>query len=115
MDCFCGGGGSAEGVRRAGGSSHGIDLEDQPAFRRRFGSDAFTLGDALVLSKVSELRDRVRAIGVIGGQRCRFTVHTLASGQRRTDVVNTWAKTGVQTPWTPAHKEVFKQCSNSVS
>jgi hypothetical protein len=49
------------------------------------------------------------------GQGSRLNVHTLASGQTRTGVVNTWPKTGVQTPWTPAQKEAFKQCSNTVS
>ena len=39
---FCGGGGSSEGCRRAGGASHGIDLYDQPDYVRRFGADVFT-------------------------------------------------------------------------
>ena len=47
-------------------------------------------------------------------QGSRFNVHTLASGQTRGFVLNTWPKTGVHTPCTLAHKGVFKQCSDTV-
>ena len=38
---FCGGGGSSEGCRRAGGASHGIDLYAQPDYVRRFGVEVW--------------------------------------------------------------------------
>ena len=43
---FCGGGGSDEGIRRAGASSHGVDLENQPDYAASFGREHFTQGDA---------------------------------------------------------------------
>merc|ERR1712091_466954 len=42
VDDFCGGGGSSDGVRRAGGASFGIDAEAQSDFVRRFGVSSFT-------------------------------------------------------------------------
>ena len=47
-------------------------------------------------------------------QGCRFNVNTLASGQTRGFVLNTWPKTGVHTPSTPALNVVFTQCAHSV-
>ena len=59
LHAFCGGGGSTEGERRAGGSgSHGIDIEDQPGYVDRFGAESFTQADALSWSKVTRVRDR---------------------------------------------------------
>ena len=52
VDLFCGGGGCSEGARRAGFSVHGVDVEEQPDFVRRFGDDAFTLSDALLPDEV---------------------------------------------------------------
>ena len=50
----------------------------------------------------------------LGRQGAWFNVDTLASGQTRGFVLNTWPKTGVDTPCTPAHNGVFTQCSHSV-
>ena len=55
---FCGGGGSDEGVRRAGGTSAGFDQEEQPEFRRRFGDSSFSCGDGVSLDEWTR-RDRV--------------------------------------------------------
>ena len=56
LHAFCGGGGSTEGERRAGGSgSHGIDIEDQPGYTDRFGVESFTQADALSWSKVTRV------------------------------------------------------------
>ena len=49
-----------------------------------------------------------------GAQGCRFTVHALASDHPGSSVVNTWAKSGVQTGCTPGPVGVFKQCSRGV-
>jgi hypothetical protein len=63
VDVFCGGGGSSEGVRRAGGASHGIDVEAQPDFVRRFGSTSFSIGDGTSWADVGGVGRRVRAFG----------------------------------------------------
>ena len=55
---FCGHGGLAEGVRRAGGASHGVDRVAQPAYSRRFGSETFSEGDPTSVSELSDLRKR---------------------------------------------------------
>ena len=59
VDLFCGGGGCSEGARRAGFSVHGVDVEEQPDFVRRFGDDAFTLSDALLPDEVRRACARV--------------------------------------------------------
>ena len=56
VDDFCGGGGSSEGVRRAGGASIGLDLEEQADFVRRFGSTSFVRGDGVAWADVSWAR-----------------------------------------------------------
>ena len=69
---FCGGGGSSEGTRRAGGASHGLDLFDQPDYRRRFGDDSFTRCDGTSWASVKALKARTGAFGQIGGPPCKF-------------------------------------------
>ena len=58
FDDFCGGGAVSEGVRRAGGVTYGIDIEEQPAFRTRFSPECFTLGDGVDWSLVRRLQKR---------------------------------------------------------
>ena len=58
VDAFCGGGGSSDGVRRAGGASLGLDAAEQPDFERRFGSTSFVEGDATSWSDVAAVRIR---------------------------------------------------------
>ena len=71
LQSFCGGGGSTEGVRRAGGASHGIDDVYQPDHVRRFGEGSFTVGDATSRVLVDRLRKEHRAFGVVGGPPCK--------------------------------------------
>ena len=79
LDLFCGGGGSSEGVRRAGGASMGVDDSDQPSFRAKFGSSCFTLGDALDLERLRGLVRRLRPIGIIASPPCEgFSTATFA-------------------------------------
>ena len=69
---FCGGGGSSEGCRRAGGASHGIDLYSQPDYVRRFGPDCFTAADGMSWAEIKRLKERHRADFMIGGPPCKF-------------------------------------------
>lgn len=69
---FCGGGGSSEGCRRAGGASHGVDAYEQEDYCRRFGEETFTLADGMSWSTVKKLRDRHRAAFIMGGPPCKF-------------------------------------------
>lgn len=62
LELFCGGGGKSEGVRRAGGASHGVDLRDQPSFRRRFGDQCFSMTDA---TSAVEMRRRAKKMGIV--------------------------------------------------
>ena len=79
LDLFCGGGGSSEGVRRAGAVSMGVDSTDQPHFTARFGGQWFTLGDALDLERLRGLVRRLRPIGVIASPPCEgFSTATFA-------------------------------------
>ena len=72
VDVFCGGGGSSEGVRRAGGASLGIDVEAQPDFVRRFGSMSFSIGDGTSWADVGGVGRRVRAFGAGASPPCKF-------------------------------------------
>ena len=64
VDGFCGAGGVAEGMRRAGGRSLGMDLHEQPDYVRRFGEAAFWKTDA---SSATEMRAAKRHADAIGG------------------------------------------------
>ena len=72
VDAFCGGGGSSEGVRRAGGASHGVDLEAQADFVRRFGSTSFTQADGVAWADVAEVKRRARAFAAAASPPCKF-------------------------------------------
>ena len=63
VDAFCGGGGSSDGVRRAGGASFGIDSAEQSDFMRRFGSTSFERGDATSWADMASAKRRARAVG----------------------------------------------------
>ena len=77
VDLFCGGGGCSEGARRAGFSVHGVDVEEQPDFVRRFGDDAFTLSDALLPDEVRRACARVSAIGLGASPPCKSYATTV--------------------------------------
>ena len=84
VDAFCGGGGSSEGVRRAGGASHGIDVEAQPDFVRRFGSTSFSIGDGTSWADVGGVGRRVRAFGAGASPPCQF----YSTARRRGDAAS---------------------------
>ena len=84
VDDFCGGGGASEGVRRAGGASHGIDLADQADFVRRFGSTSFTRGDGTARADVAEAKRRARAFGAGSSPPCKF----YSSARKPTDAAS---------------------------
>ena len=65
FDDFCGAGLSGEGIRRAGGIAFGMDVEDQPSYKRRFSPDCFKLGDGVDWSLVRmwQKKHRLRCAG----------------------------------------------------
>ena len=71
-DLCCGGGLVAEGVRRAGGVPYGLDLEDQPSFKCRFGSDCFLKGDGTDWSLVRGWQKRHRLEFAGASPPCKF-------------------------------------------
>ena len=71
VEAFCGGGGTSEGTKRAGGVSHGIDHEPQPDFIRRFGIAAFTQDDATDWSLVKRLADEAGVVGGMASPPCQ--------------------------------------------
>ena len=83
VTAFCGGGGDAEGCRRAGGRSRGVDAEDQPDFARRFGGDCFAQGDATSWAYMARQRDKASAFGVMGGPPCKFYSTARVKGESR--------------------------------
>ena len=78
---FAGGGGSSEGVRRAGGANYGIDLRTQSDYIRRFGADNFVQMDGLETAGVRKLAERVQAVGCIAGPPCKFYSHARVRGE----------------------------------
>ena len=73
LHAFCGGGGSTEGVTRAGGPhGHGIDNVDQQAYRERFGAECFTCGDALDWSKVASLQKEHDLLACFASPPCKW-------------------------------------------
>ena len=68
---FCGQGGVTEGIRQAGGFSHGQDLHPQPAYVARFGSTTFTQGDSTAATEVADLRKRARAFLTMASPPCK--------------------------------------------
>ena len=86
LDLFCGGGGSSEGVRRAGAAPMGMDDTDQPHFRVKFGTDRFILGDALDLERLRGYVRRLKPIGVIASPPCEgFSTATFAGAASRVE------------------------------
>ena len=72
LSSFCGGGGSSEGVKRSGGCSVGLDSEDQPDYKRRFGEQTFVQGDATSWALISTLCKRYDFIGNMGSPPCKW-------------------------------------------
>jgi len=79
-----GGGGSAEGTRRMGGCSVGIDTVDMPSYRQRFGGDTFVQGDALDRSLLGDLYRRHRPVGAMFSPPCKpYSAANLDKGAPR--------------------------------
>ena len=66
-----GGGGSAEGTRRMGGCSIGIDTVDMPSYRKRYGDSNFIQGDALDRAMLGDLLKRHRPVGAMYSPPCK--------------------------------------------
>ena len=91
-----GAGGDSEGVRRMGGSVVGVDIVDQPSFRRRFGNDAFQVMDATDSLAVSKLCERRKVMALCMGPSCQ-PFSTLAISSRVKDILALVRKAAVQT------------------
>ena len=77
---FCKQGGASEGVRRAGGATHGQDLHAQPRYLDRFGPESFTQGDSTCPSGVADLRQRAGAFLTIASPPCKAYSGSLMQG-----------------------------------
>ena len=66
LDLFCCAGGVSEGMRRAGWTSFGVDQDDQPEFKARFGTSWFQRGDALDRQSLRALVRKAQAGGGVG-------------------------------------------------
>ena len=70
LDLFCCSGGVSEGFRRGGCTSFGVDLDEQPSFVARFGTNWFHLGSALNRETLRDLVRRLKPIAVWASPPC---------------------------------------------
>ena len=70
LDLFCCAGGVSEGFRRAGGTSFGVDSQEQPSYVARFGEKWFQLGSALDRQVLRGLVRKLRPIAVWASPPC---------------------------------------------
>ena len=70
LELFCCAGGVSEGFRRAGGTSYGVDAQDQPSYTARFGDRWFHVGDALDRQSLRGLVRRLKPIGIWASPPC---------------------------------------------
>ena len=70
LDLFCCAGGVSEGFRRAGGTSFGVDMQEQPAYVARFGDKWFGLNNALDRQVLRGLVRRLKPIGIWASPPC---------------------------------------------
>ena len=85
LHSFCGGGGSTEGVKRAGGPvGQGIDNAEQVAYQTRFGSECFTCGDALDWSLTSGISQRHDLRACFASPPCKWYSTARRKDQRAT-------------------------------
>ena len=80
---FCGQGGVTEGVRRAGGASHGQDWVDQPMYRRRFGEECFTQGDSRNPTEVRTLMRKTKAFLLQSSPPCKWFSSARMKGEAK--------------------------------
>ena len=83
LHTFCGGGGATEGTNNAGGSGHGVDLHDMPEYRRRFGDENFTQGDATSWELVRRLQKTHGLLGAMAGPSCKWYSKARVKGESR--------------------------------
>lgn len=83
LDLFCCAGGVSEGIRRAGGTSVGLDIDDQPEFRRRFGDACFVRGDATDRALLRSIVGRFHPVAIWASPPCEASsTATFAKGFR---------------------------------
>ena len=80
LHLFGGGGGSSEGGRRSGATGCSIDIEEQPDYIRRFGSESFILGDALSWDLIGRTSKKWRSDGCLASPPCKPYSRALSGG-----------------------------------
>ena len=80
---YCAAGADAAGVQRARGIPYGSDIEDQPAFRMKFGSDSFAVRDATQAAVFFQAVDRVDPTLLMMSPPCKS--YSTADFQGRSD------------------------------
>ena len=78
---YCGQGGVSEGVRRAGGASHGQDIRGQPKYEARFGSETFSQGDSRSPAELRRLKRATGAFVTMGSPPCKAHSTSLMRGK----------------------------------
>ena len=78
---YCGQGGVSEGVRRAGGASHGQDIRGQPKYEARFGSETFSQGDSRSPAELRRLKRATGAFVTMGSPPCKAHSTSLMRGR----------------------------------
>ena len=68
---FCGEGGVSEGVRRAGGAHHGVDVKEMGAFVRRYGPECFTQADGRSPTVLRALTRKLRPVVSLASPPCK--------------------------------------------
>ena len=93
LDLFCCAGGVSEGFRRAGGTSFGVDLQEQPAYVARFGDKWFRLGSALDRQVLRGLVRRLKPIGIWASPPCEASSTATFGGGHNSEAPKLIAQT----------------------
>ena len=68
---YCAAGADSVGVQRMRGVPYGSDIEDQPAYRMRFGADSFSVRDATSSSLFHQAVDTVNPMLIMQSPPCK--------------------------------------------
>ena len=78
---FSGQGGVSEGVRRAGGASHGQDIREQLRYLARFGPETFSCGDSRSPAEMRRLKRATGSFILMGSPSCKAHSTSLMRGK----------------------------------
>ena len=93
LDLFCCAGGVSEGFRRAGGTSFGVDVEDQVEYRARFGERWFKQGDALDREMIRYLVRKYRPVAIWASPPCEASSTATFGGGHHSNAPRLIART----------------------